>query len=325
MAELAALAERYRRFAALEAAGKTPLYEAFALQVAETEWLLAMLDALPPGKAQPNLLFAAVRHLFGTPPDAAALLDLADAHWPEIRALMLARSTQTNEPNRCAVLLPLLSALPQPLALIEVGAAAGLCLLPDRYGYDYGRLTLLPAATGPGTPIFPCRAEGGVPLPTALPQVVWRAGIDLNPLDLEDPEARAWLETLVWPGQEDRARRLRQAIAIARRDPPRLLRGDLTEALPALAAEAPKDATLVVFHSAVLAYLGEAARARFVETIGRLGATWIGNEAPAVLPEAAAAAGIEPDERRFLVSRDGVGKALADPHGGALSWLKAGR
>ena len=45
---------------------------------------------------------------------------------------------QTNEAGRCAVLLPVLAALPQPLALLEVGASAGLCLYPDRYAYRYG-------------------------------------------------------------------------------------------------------------------------------------------------------------------------------------------
>ena len=54
---------------------------------------------------------------------------------------MLERRTQTNEAARCALMLPLLAALPQPLALLEVGASAGLCLLPDRYGYDYGTAT----------------------------------------------------------------------------------------------------------------------------------------------------------------------------------------
>ena len=42
------------------------------------------------------------------------------------------------------------------------------------------------------------------------------------------------------------------------------MRGDLLEALPALVAEVPDDATLVVFHSAVLAYLAPEDRARFV-------------------------------------------------------------
>jgi hypothetical protein len=51
-------------------------------------------------------------------------------------AAMLAQSTQTNEPGRCAALLPMLARLPEPLALPEVGASAGLCLLPDFYTYD---------------------------------------------------------------------------------------------------------------------------------------------------------------------------------------------
>jgi hypothetical protein len=53
----------------------------------------------------------------------------------EVATTMLARRTQTNEPARCATLLPALASLRQPLAVLEVGASAGLCLLPDRYGY----------------------------------------------------------------------------------------------------------------------------------------------------------------------------------------------
>ena len=45
------------------------------------------------------------------------------------------------------------------------------------------------------------------------------------------------------------------SIAIARRDPPRLVRGDLSDDLAPLAAQAPQAATLVVFHSAVLGYI----------------------------------------------------------------------
>ena len=94
----------------------------------------------------------------------------------------------------------MLARLPQPLALIEVGASAGLCLLPDHYGYDYGshRIT--------GTPMFRCAVNDATPIPKSAPQIVWRAGLDLNPLDISNREQIAWLETLVWPEQTERLR-----------------------------------------------------------------------------------------------------------------------
>src|SRR5580700_5480496 len=35
--------------------------------------------------------------------------------------------------------------------------------------------------------------------PAGLPEVVWRAGLDLNPLDVTDPADLTWLEALIWP------------------------------------------------------------------------------------------------------------------------------
>ncbi|GAA1304153.1 hypothetical protein GCM10009658_62120 [Planotetraspora silvatica] len=95
------------------------------------------------------------------------------------------------------------------------------------------------------------RTNGKVPVPDRVPEVVWRAGVDLNPLDVRDAEAMRWLECLVWPGQDERVARLRQAVRMAAEDPPRLVGGDLNEVLPGLVAQAPRDATVVVFHSAV--------------------------------------------------------------------------
>ena len=63
----------------------------------------------------------------------------------------------------------------------------------------------------------------------------------------------------MWPGEEYRIPLLRAAIEVARADPPRVVAGDLRTDLPALAAEAPRDATLVVFHTAVLMYVRDAA------------------------------------------------------------------
>ncbi len=232
---------------------------------------------------------------------------------------MLSRSTQTNEPGRCAVLMPALAKLPPPLALLEVGASAGLCLLPDRYGYDYGPAGRIGAAED--APLFACRVGGPAPVPEACPEIVWRAGLDLDPVDLQNAEDVAWLETLDWPGQDARLARLRSAVGIAREDPPRVVKGDLTRDLAPLMAEAPRDATLVVFHTAVLSYIeDQAVREHFAEAMLGSRAVWISNESPSVFPAFAAkappaAAG------RFLLSLEGGPVAWAGPHGQSIDWF----
>src|SRR6185312_7670698 len=126
------------RFADEEARGRSPLYEELARGVAGDHEVIAFLLTLPKEKRQPNLLLAALRRVSGTPADWPDFRRKLAGNRDAIRSVMLARSTQTNEPARCATLLPVLARLPQPLALIEVGASAGLCLLPDFYAYDYG-------------------------------------------------------------------------------------------------------------------------------------------------------------------------------------------
>jgi hypothetical protein len=124
------LARRYAVFAEKEARGKCPLYEELALGVACDRPTSEFLATLPAAKQQPNLLFAAVRFVCGTPHGWQDFRQRLHDHKRRVAAVMLARSTQTNEPARCATLLPVLASLPQPLALIEVGASAGLCLIP---------------------------------------------------------------------------------------------------------------------------------------------------------------------------------------------------
>jgi hypothetical protein len=229
---------------------------------------------------------------------------------------MRARRTQTNEPARCAVLLPALMLLPQPLALLEVGASAGLTLLPDRYSYDYAghRVT----GTDPRAPVLGCEPRGPVPLPDRVPAVCWRAGLDLNPLDVSSGADMHWLACLLWPGETGREQRLAGAIATARRDPPAVHRGDLLADLPALARQAPAGATLVIYHSAVLGYLSAAERGRFAETVRGLDAVWLSNDVPQ-LPDAPMPTA---DEAPFQLVRDGhILLAAADGHGTWLRWL----
>ena len=312
-------ADRYRDFAR-EAHGRSAAYEALAESVAGDGMVLGFLGTLPEAKRQPNLLFAAARYVLGEPADIEALRGLVGRDAAGLAAVMLARRTQTNEPARCATLLPALAlaGLAGPLALIEVGASAGLTLLVDRYSYDFDGRAI--RGSDPEAPVLRCAVRGPVPVPATVPDIAWRAGLDLNPLDVTSDDDMHWLSCLLWPGEGDREQRLAGAVAAARRDPPTVVRGDLTTDLPALAARAPGGATLVVYHSAVLAYVAEEDRARFADTVRGLGAVWLSNEGPGVVPGVSVTAR---EGAPFVLIRDGrTPLALTDPHGTWVDWLE---
>jgi hypothetical protein len=316
----ARIATGYRRFAEVEAAEASPPYAQLAIAVADDADVLDFLAALPTGKRQPNLLFAAVRFLAGLPAGPEDLRRVVLEDGDRLRATMLARATQTNEAARCAALLPLLAPLDGPLALIEVGASAGLCLYPDRYSYDYDG-----ARVGPPSPVhLRCTTAGGVPVPARLPEVVDRVGIDLNPLDPADDDTRAWLRALIWPGPAADARlaRLDAAAAIAGREPARMLAGDLLDRLPEAVRSAPPGATVVVFHTAVMPYVPGAERAAFTALVRELPVRWIAQEGPGRLPEVDALVPDQEEARgRFLLSVDGRPVAWTAPHGGRIDWF----
>jgi hypothetical protein len=322
-------AEWYLRFARDEAHGRSQTYERWALGVAAEPRLIALLDELPAQKRHPPLVFAVTR-LLGAPDGAyEPWRDWTIDHWPAVRAEALVRLTQTNEPLRCAALLPALALIPGPLALLEVGAAAGLCLYPDRYSYSYDGGAPLHPGDGPSALLLECSTSGEVPLPATLPEVVWRAGIDLAPLDVADPADARWLETLIWPEQAARLERVRAAIDIARADPPLLIAGDVTDALPGLAAQAPADATLVVISSGVLVYVARPGRERFVAAVDALDARWVSLEAaglfPTVVDGIGRATGLRHEELRgrFALALDGDPLAFVEPHGDRVDWLPA--
>jgi hypothetical protein len=314
-------ADWYREFAERDLRGVSASYEALCLGVADDPGVCARLDTLPEPKRQPNLLLATVRYLGGPVDSWPAFRSFVEQRWDDIAATMRERSTQTNEARRCTALLPMLAALPQPIALLEVGASAGLCLYPERWTYRYvvddGEHRV-----GDG-PELRCTVTGPAPLPDRLPDVVWRAGLDLNPLDISDDDNVRWLESLIWPEETERVDILREAVAIAHDDPPRVERGDLTAELATLAAEAPWGATLVIFHSAVLAYVDGPGRRAFAKAVEALETTarttcWLANEAPGVI---AGTESYEDDRRRFLLTRDGQPIGFAGGHGDTLDWL----
>jgi hypothetical protein len=312
--------EEYRDFATY-AADDSPCFEEWALAVAGDEQVLDWLGNLPPIKRQPNLVFAAARwHGAPAPGPYEGLRRVLVEQEPAVRATVMARATQTNEVGRLATLAPVLALVEGPLALVEVGASAGLCLFPDRYDYDWS-----PAGTlrGSGGPLLTARATGPLPVPSSHPDVTWRGGVDLHPLDVTDPDATAWLENLVWPEQDERRDRLRAAIGVARTEPPAVRSGDLFDHLPMLLEEAAAHGTPVVFHSAVIAYLEGPDRERFHDLMAGLvddgRCRWISNEGGRVLPRVTGGRDIPPG--RFVTALDGVPVAFSHGHGHAIDWL----
>ena len=130
---------------------------------------------------------------------------------------------------------------------------------------------------------------------------------------------------LVWPEDDGRRAQLARAVEVARADPPYLLRGDLLEELSGLVERASAHGPVVVFHSAVIAYLTDEDREAFRELMtGLVGdgrCHWVSNEGPRVLPSVTATTPQPVPAGRFVIGVDGRAVAFAHGHGRSLDWL----
>jgi len=313
-------ADWFRQFASAEGA-ESPRYRDWALGIANDDQLLALVGKLPLSKRQPVLVLTCAR-VAGVPlrPFETARGDFI-ALWPAIAKLAKTRATQTNDPRRCTPLLVALDRIRGPIALIEVGASAGLTLFPDRYTYKWnarGRsVTSLPA-DGPSTVSLVADIAGWGANPPRRPNIVHREGIDLSPLDVTNSADNDWLEALVWPEQTDRLDIVRAAADIVAQSSPTLTAGDAVAEIRAAVARARKaapKATIVVSSPAVLVYLDPAEREKFATYCARATVRWISLDGRRVIPrigDAADELGIEGD---FVLSLDGVPIASTDPLG----------
>ncbi len=292
MLPLGLVAESFRHYASVVYPARSPLYERLALRVAEDPELLGLPAHARKNTAVPNLFFGAVHLLLlkGVHhPLSAFYPSLSRAqskpeysypyfrsfvleHRQEIREIITTRIVQTNEVGRCALLVPAFNIVAyqtrgRPLRLLEIGASAGLTLLWDRYGYNYGNGLRCGDPNSPVQIECSLRGENRPPLPERFPEIASRLGVDLNPIDLNDPESVLWLRALVWPEHQKRAVQLERAIQLAKQDPPRIIAGDALDLLPSLTDLIPKDSPLCLYHSFTITFAGGEPRERLLSLL----------------------------------------------------------
>lgn len=316
------LAHTYRHFG-VAAAKMSPLYERVAVALSESDAALRAIEAAPARERHPTVILAALHDLAldGRAPELAAayaaadgdaaagaaidtLLGMTDA----VVAIAVRRPVRTNETGRCAVLYPAVAeaahrAGAPAVGLIDVGCSAGLNLQVDRVGITYSHG---PRTSGRGTTPrssrtaqalgdprsavqLSCSIVGDRPVPTrAMPEVVVRVGVDLDPVDVTDAADARWLRACLWPDQPEQAARLESELALAATAPPLLLRGDAVEVLPDALARVPADALPVVTTTWTLSRFSLESRLRFLhrldEAAARRAVAWVSAEGVGVAP-----------------------------------------
>ena len=307
MAQTHTLAQTYRRFAEVDAAETSPLYERVAVALSESDEALHAIEAAPARRRHPTVILAALHDLAlaGRAPalgaayvdgdgDAAAgaaidiVLQMTDA----VVALAGRRPTLPDETGRGAVLYPAIAEAARrtgadAVGLIDVGRSAGLNLGVDRVGITYGNGQSL------GDPSSPVQLSavlvGDRPIPArAMPELVARIGVDRAPVDVTDADDARWLRACLPPDQPERAARLEAEIKLAATDPPRLLRGDVVEVLPDAFARVPANALPVVTTTWALSRFSLGSRLRFLHRLAGAAAgravAWVSAEGVGVAP-----------------------------------------
>src|SRR4051794_9971539 len=337
--DLDRLAEGFRSFVRDGAGGDSPLYAQLSELIAASPALLALTARSR--EASPTLVLAAIHDELLRDPDHAlagyyptvggdgpgpglrtALEAFCADRAARLEATLATRSTQTNETARCSALLPAFASVADggPLALIEMGASAGLNLNWDRYAYDYGDHR----AGAVGSPLtLPCELVGPHVPPLDPPPIASRIGVDLSPPDLTDPRDARWLRACVWADQTARLERLEAALEIATEHPVEVRRGDGFDLLPGLIEAAPADALVCVFHTAALIYFSHDQRQAFEALLAAAerDVAWVAGEMPGLIVPGR----VEPGQPFFFslaVGRPGamVQKARMSHHGAWLEW-----
>ena len=261
--------------------------------IAADDELLEQLATLPPDRLPALLASAAVTFLVRRdrpvplagyfPEPGASQPRFDDGFFPAFRAFCAAHLTdiievcrsrryQMSEVARCTqIVLGIAAAVggsADPVALVDLGTGAGLGLQLDRYRYRVGTGTYGPAAAGLS---LGCDVRGPItPPPAELPRIAARVGVDLDPVDLQDPAARAWLQACT-PPEVSALSRLAAAVNIARRHPEPVIAGDVIDVLPGVLGSIPRQQRIIVVDADMAVFLPEDRRARLAGILTRPG------------------------------------------------------
>lgn len=301
------LAGVYRHFGEVDAAETSPLYRRVAVALSESDGALHAIGAAPARRRQPALILAALHDLAlaGRAPELAAAYTAADADAAAgaaidtllrmtgaVAAIAGRRRTRTIEAARCAVLHPAIAEAARRVSartvgLIDISGSAGFNLLADRVGITYSNGQSL---GDPGSPVqLSASVVGHRAIPARpMPEVVARIGVDLDPVDVTDPDDARWLRACLWPDQRERIAILETELALAALHPPLLLRGDALAELPDAIARVPADALPVVITTWALSHLPLESRLRFLHGLQAAAAGravgWVSVEGVGVAP-----------------------------------------
>ncbi|PZE74729.1 DUF2332 family protein [Curtobacterium sp. MCBD17_019] len=300
----------------------SPTSARWATSIAEDDAAVDLLIRVAPTKRQPELLFAVARRLGADPTDREALLRLVRDAPDRLLAELAVSTTQTNDPRRMAPVVPVLAGIPGPLALLEVGVSAGLCIVPDHATVDVDRLDdtvrvaeaarepeiplrfqMRPGpaapsdgrrgagrsrASRPSTDDAGSRADGTGPRRPSRLDVVARFGLDPAPIDLRSPGAFDRLVESVPVEATDRVALMRRAADAVRADPYTAVRGTAPDDLDRAIDLLPRGATPVVLTLGTLVYLPGSDRQRVVERLRDRGVRWVAMERTGSLHDVAA-------------------------------------
>ena len=224
---------------------------------------------------------------------------------------------QTNEVRRSGALIALGHLLADrfglPIRTSELGASGGLNLHWDAYalklgdglyGADAPALTLSPDWSGPKPPL--CR-----------PNVVARAGVDINPLNPADPDHALRLQAYLWADQPERLALTRAAMRVAKTP---VSKGDAIDWLTGQLQHLP-DQLHLIYSTVAWQYFPDDKKAQGARIIEEAGATatktsplaWFGMENDGGARGAALTLRLWPGDHTIALGR-------ADFHGRWIEW-----